>query len=83
MQESNHKIFSILEPRFQSSTQALDLHIPALKVDIAALIMKDSPNALSIGKLVKESGLGFHWIPERPEGPFFRLPDGTVVEMWR
>ena len=41
--------------------------------------MQDSPNALSIGRLVRQSGLDFIWEHEEPDDPIFILPDGGAV----
>ena len=61
--------------------QAIDLFVKSLQTNITALVMEDSPNALSVGKLVKESGLEFSWLPEAPDRPFFVLRNGMVTDL--
>ena len=60
-------------------SEALDKYIPSLNVSVEVMVMKDSPNALSIGRLVRQSGLDFIWEHEEPEDPIFILPDGSAV----
>ena len=59
--------------------EALDKYIPSLNVSVEVMVMQDSPNALSVGRLVRQSGLDFIWEHEEPDDPVFILPDGSTV----
>ena len=63
-----------------TADKAIDFWLPALSINISALVLKDSPNALSVGKIVRESGLDFLWRHQDPDAPAYVLPDGSVVE---
>ena len=43
------------------------------------LVLKDSPNVLSIGRLVRENRIAFHWPVHGP--PYFETLDGHILEL--
>ena len=49
-----------------------------LGIKLSALVLDDTPNVASMGKLVMDDGFEFHWIPGFD--PYYLLPDGSV--MW-
>ena len=63
-----------------TANRAIDFWLPALDINISALVLKDSPNALSVGKIVRESGLDFFWSHQEPDVPTYILPDGSLAE---
>ena len=45
--------------------------------DIDAVLLKDSPSVITVGRRCMEQGYGFHWDPFKP--PVIKHPDGTKV----
>ena len=58
------------------STNATRKDLGALG-DLECRLLSNSPNVVSVGKLIEDSGLGFVWFPSSP--PLFVMPNGQVV----
>ena len=55
----------------------LDVHLPELGLDARLLVLKSCPRVLSVGRLVEDHGLEFHWTPGRA---FFQSSGGQSFE---
>ena len=55
----------------------IDVHLPELGLDARLLVLKTCPRVLSVGRLVEDHGLEFHWTPGRA---YFQNPGGQSVE---
>ena len=55
----------------------LDVHLPELRPDARLLVLKSCPRVLSVGRLVGDHGLEFHWTPGRA---FFQSSGGQSFE---
>ena len=56
------------------------MYLDGLNLTVSALALEDSPNAVSLGRLVLEHGYSFEWSPKLPR-PVLRSPCGTPVEL--
>jgi len=56
----------------------MNLHSDTLGGEIQAMILKDTPDVLSIGKRCVEQGFAFHW--NSGESPYILRPDGGRVD---
>ena len=42
-------------------------------------VLQDTPNVLSVGRIVRESEIAFHWPMDAP--PYFETEDGKTLEL--
>ena len=54
----------------------LDLYVPEMGVKARVLVLDNSPNVISVGRLVEDSLYEFHW---RPGEAWFTSPDGRKL----
>ena len=56
----------------------LDVHLPELGLDARLLVLKSCPRVLSVGRLVEDHGLEFHWATGRQAERFSRAQGGSL-----
>ena len=64
----------------QHVDKEVEMYLDGLNLTVSALALEDSPNAVSLGRLVLEHGYSLEWSPKLPR-PVLRSPCGTPVEL--
>ena len=55
--------------------------LPQLDDIVEPLVLADTPNVLSVGRLVREQGYSLEWHAESPDAPTLTTPSGTRVTL--
>ena len=60
-----------------TATDEVDIYVTELKIKVTAMILRDTPLLLSLGKLVADHNLEYSW--RRNSAPTLRTPSGKIV----
>ena len=61
----------------EHADKQIEMELDGLDVTVDAVVLPDTPVAISLGRLVIEKGFKFFWDPEDPFRPWLEAPDGT------
>ena len=64
-----------------SSSHSVSLNVPRINGTVDALILSNTPDVLSLGRLCVAGGFQFHW-PAYSHSPTLTMPTGQVVELY-